>query len=219
MSLSTYGVLKGSVIGHLRDADDDHYQILLRAASVMHRVAVNVKSSAPNAPSTVLFQSTATLPAAFTAALQALPAGYKKLPHKSGGLAIDYLRSGFVKPKLMRPVPPDAPGANNDLKDTLESAVLKAIAQPGAAIYAFGAKWGPEKSRPDQYFRFTPGNGIHDIHMNQGNSGKYASDNGTWQDGALVIEYPGNKWRAFFFAFQTQSFRTDAQGNPTASAA
>jgi uncharacterized protein YukJ len=219
MPLSTYGVLKGSVIGHLRDADDDHYQILLRAAGVMNRIAVNVRSSAPNSPSTVLFQSTTALPATFTTALQALPAGYRKLPHKSGGLAIDYVRSGIVKPKLMRPVPPDAPGVDNDLKDLLETTALKAMTQPGSALYAFGAQWGPEKGKPDQYFKFIPGNGIHDIHMNQGNSGHYAADNGAWQDGALVIEYPGNKWRAFFFAFQSQSFRTDGKGNPAPSAA
>jgi uncharacterized protein YukJ len=42
---------------------------------------------------------------------------------------------------------------------------------PGSVIYAFGAKWGPEKGKPDKYFKFVPGNGIHDIHMNQGNSG------------------------------------------------
>jgi uncharacterized protein YukJ len=50
--------------------------------------------------------------------------------------------------------------------------------------------------------------------MNQGNGGKYRKDNGVYQDGALIIEYPGNKWRAFFFAFQSQTFDTDGSGNP-----
>ena len=31
MPLSTYGVLKGTVLGHLRNADDDHYQLLVNA--------------------------------------------------------------------------------------------------------------------------------------------------------------------------------------------
>lgn len=206
MPLPTYGVLKGTVIGHLRDADDDHYQILLRAGKVLHRVAVNVKSSAPNAPSTVLFQSSTKLPADWCALLQALPEGYRKLPRKAGGLAIDYLRGGLVKPATMKPVPPDLPGEANDLKDLVEAATVKAVAQAGAQLYAFGAKWGPEKGKADKYFRFTPGNGIHDIHMNQGNSGQYAADNGPWQDGALVFGYPDGRWRAFFFAFQSQSF-------------
>lgn len=214
MSLTTYGVLKGTVLGHLRDADDDHYQILVGGGGVMNRIAVNVKSAAPKAPSTVLFQSVTRLPAAFTKALLALPPGRRLLPHQGGGLALDYLRGGLVKVKSMKPVPPDVPGANNDLKDLLEAAVVKAMAQAGSQVWAFGAQWGPEKGKPDKYFKFVPGNGIHDVHMNQGNSGRYAKDNGTWQDGGLVIGYPGNKWRAFFFAFQSQVFKTDDKGNP-----
>lgn len=54
MPLTTYGVLKGTVLGHLRNADDDHYQILVRADKALHRIASKVKSSAPKAPSTVL---------------------------------------------------------------------------------------------------------------------------------------------------------------------
>lgn len=209
-----YGVLKGTVAGHLRDADDDHYQILVHAGSTVHRIASNVKSSAPKAPSIVLFQSVTSLPDALTKGLRDLPVGFKKLPSKPGGLAMDYVRGGIVKPKSMKPVPPDEPGADNDLKDLLESAVVKAMDQAGSVIYAFGAKWGPEPNKRDQYFKFLPGNGIHDIHMNQGNGGQYKKDNGVYQDGAIVIEYPGDKWRAFFFAFQSQTFDTDAHGNP-----
>jgi uncharacterized protein YukJ len=214
MSLSTYGILKGTVIGHLRDADDDHYQIQVKAGTTVHRIASNVKSSAPHAPSTVLFHSTTALPDKFAKDLRILVHGYKKLASKPGGLAIDYLRSGLMNPKSMKPVPPDAPGVDNDLKDLLEAAVVKAMREKGSVIYAFGAKWGPEKGKVDKYFRFLPGNGIHDIHMNQGNSGKYKKDNGIYQDGALIIEYPGSKWRTFFFAFQSQSFKTDNAGNP-----
>jgi uncharacterized protein YukJ len=219
MPLTTYGILKGTVIGHLRDADDDHYQIQVKAGNTVHRIASNVKSSAPKSPSTVLFQSITVLPNPLIRDLQALDPGYRKLVSKPGGLALDYVRSGLVKPSSMKPVPPDAPGVDNDLKDLLEAAVVKAMKEAGSVIYALGAKWGPEKNRPDQYFRFLPGNGIHDIHMNQGNSGKYKKDNGTYQDGALIIEYPGSKWRAFFFAFQSQTFKTDDRGNPVGAGA
>ncbi len=214
MPLTKYGVLKGTVTGHLRDADDDHYQVLVSAANSMHRIAVNVKSSAPKSPSTLLFLSQTRLPDAFTQGLSALKPGYSKLASKPGGLAIDYVRNAGFKPTAMKPVPPDAPGVDNDLKDKLESAVVKAMATPGSLIHAFGSKWGPEKDMKDQYFKFIPGNGIHDIHMNQGNSGSYQKDNGVYQDGALVFQYPNNKWLAFFFAFQSQSFKTDGKGNP-----
>src|SRR5262245_53263196 len=198
MALKNYGVLKGTVVGHLRDADDDHYQVLVRAAKVMHRIAVNVKSSAPNAPSTLLFQSITSIPPKLASGLAALQPGYQKLPSRPGGLAQDYVRGGLVKPGSMQLVPPDKPGADNDLKDLLEAAVVKAIGQPGSLIYAFGEKWGPEKNRPDQYFKFKPGNGIHDIHMNQGNSGQYKKDNGVYQDGAVFIASSGGKWRGGF---------------------
>lgn len=218
MALKKYGVLKGTVAGHLRDADDDHYQVLVRAGKAVHRIAVNVKSSAPNAPSTLLFFASGKLPAAYLKKLRALAVGYTKLPSKPGGAAMDYVRAGWFKPESMKEVPPDAPGVDNDLKDKLEDAVVKAMDRAGSVIYAFGEKWGPEKGKPDQYFRFVPGNGIHDIHMNQGNSGKYKRDNGVYQDGGLVIEYPGGDVLAFFLAFQSQSFETDDAGNPRKAA-
>jgi len=218
MPLKRYGVVKGTPIGHLRDADDDHYHILIRAGSALHRIAVNVKSAAPNAPSTLLFLTTTAVPAELKTGLRALSNGYKPLPSKAGGLAQDYVRGGIVKPANMQPVPPDSKGVDNDLKDKIEDAVLKALAEPDSVAYALGERWGPERNKADQYFRFKPGNGIHDIHMNQGNSGKYKKDNGVFQDGAIYIEYPDDKWRAFFFAFQSQTFTTDNEGNPTVAA-
>lgn len=203
-----YGVLKGTVSGHKRDADDDHYQILVHAGTEVWRVASNVLSGATNAPSTVLYRMGLTLPDEFLTALRALKPGFKKLASKSGGLAIDYVRADFVKPALLKPLPADLPGDDNDLKDKLESAVVRAMEQDGAFVYAFGDRWGPE-DKADQYFKFSPGNGVHDIHMNQGNSGKYTKDDGVYQDGALLFDYPDGKLRVFFFAFQSQDFDTD----------
>ncbi len=71
-----------------------------------------------------------------------------------------------------------------------------------------GMRWGPE-AKKDQHFKFLPGNGVHDIHMNQGNDPGHARDDGGFQDGCLIFEYPGGKYRAFFMAFQSQSFNTD----------
>lgn len=209
-----YGVLKGVVAGHLRHADDDHYQILLKSGKTMHRIACNVLSSAPNAPSIVLFQSKQALPEAFRQLLGDLDEGFTKLPPRPGGLAIDYVRGGIVNPKLMKPVPPDEPGVDNDLKDKVGSAAVRAMKSEGSVVYAFGAKWGPEKNKTDQHFRFLPGNGIHDIHMNQGSSGKYKKDNGIYQDGALIFSFPDDKWLAIFLAFQSQTFETNESGHP-----
>ncbi len=206
MSLN-YGVLKGTVTGHLRDADDDHYQILVAAGSNMYRIAVNVHSQLT--PPDLLFQSVSSLPQTFTLKLTALAPGFTKLLSKPGGLAQDFVRGELVDPKKFRVVPGDISGADNDLKDTLENATLTAIKTSGAVVYAFGAKWGPETNKKDKYFKFLPGNGIHDIHMNQGNDKLHAGDDGVFQDGCLVFDYPGGKYKAFFMAFQSQSFDTD----------
>ena len=59
--------------------------------------------------------------------------------------------------------------------------------------------------------------GIHDIHMNQGNPAPHAGDNGIWQDGALYVYLPQQKsYTAVFLAFQTESWKTDGKGNPVA---
>jgi len=88
--------------------------------------------------------------------------------------------------------------------------VFRALADPQARVYAFGERWGPESGLPDKVFGFQPGNGIHDIHMNQGNGGQFAGDNGVWQDGALLIHFPAqSQWVGFFLAFQSQGWHTD----------
>lgn len=218
MPIQKYGVLRGTVVGHKRDADDDHYQVLVQAKNTLYRIAINVKSNSKAAPSTLYFQRVTKLPADFVSKLEKVAEGYTALPSKPGGLAFDYLRTGIVKPKSMTLVPPDSAGEDNDLKDKLEKGILDAMRNDDATVIAFGQRWGPEATKPDQYFKFKPGNGIHDIHMNQGSTDSHKSSNGTWQDGCLFMHYPnedGDTWNGFFFAFQSQSFQTDDRGNAT----
>jgi uncharacterized protein YukJ len=201
-----YGVLKGTVVGHLRNADDDHYQILVSAAKTMYRIAVNVESTVN--PPDLLFESLTSLPASLTHDLSLLPAGFKKLASKPGGIAQDYVRGGIVKTDKFTVVTGNAPGADNDLKDTMEDAAVAAMGLAGSLVYAFGARFGPDKAK-DPYFKFTPGNGIHEIHMNQGNDKGHADEDGVYHDGCLIFQYPNGKYLAFYMAFQSQSFHTD----------
>lgn len=109
----------------------------------------------------------------------------------------------------MKPLPFNVPGPDNDLNELIEKYILRAIATENAVLYAFGEKWGPEDVA-DRYFGFLPGNGIHDIHMNQGSTGQFEKDNGVWQDGGLLLHFPSeNQWVAVFLAFQSQAFHTD----------
>jgi Uncharacterized conserved protein (DUF2278)/Lamin Tail Domain len=59
-------------------------------------------------------------------------------------------------------------------------------------------------------FAFRPGNGVHDVHMNQGNSSAFARDDGVWQDGGLLMNFPAeSRWVGIFLAFQSQTWHTD----------
>src|SRR5260370_18043121 len=84
----------------------------------------------------------------------------------------------------------------------LENAVVTllnmTIADKDGVIYAFGSAFS-DKGKVD---------GIHDIHMNQGNpKNNHGGDNGVWQDGALFIHLPSKKtWAAGFLGFQTESW-------------
>jgi hypothetical protein len=80
----------------------------------------------------------------------------------------------------------------------------------GGTIYAFGERWGPEHSTRDKVFGFLPGNGVHDIHMNQGNAGRFVDDDGVWQDGGLLMHFEADdQWVGVFLAFQSQAWHTD----------
>jgi hypothetical protein len=88
--------------------------------------------------------------------------------------------------------------------------VQRALSDETALVYAFGARWGPEDHKKDKYFGFLPGNGIHDIHMNQGNDPGHAGDDGVWQDGVMLIQFTAeNRWIAIFLKFQSQAWHTD----------
>jgi uncharacterized protein YukJ len=212
MPKKKYGVLKGTILGHVRDANDDHYQILVRAGRDMFRVAVNMKSATRKAPSVLKFQMIAQLPGEMIKKLGALGEGFTALRSARDGLALDYMRSGLMQPRKLKTVPSGAAKGAGLLEEELVDAVTDAMEEQGSFIYVFGRRWGPERGRGDQYFKFSPGNGIHEIHMNQGSSGKYRTHNGIYQDGAVMFSEPGGKWKAFFLTFASQSFKTDDRG-------
>ena len=123
---------------------------------------------------------------------------------------MDYIRGNLFKPDQMVPLPFDVPGPDNDLNEKIDYHVQRALAEEDAAIYAFGERWGPEPNKRDKYFGFKPGNGIHDIHMNQGSVAEFQKYNGVWQDGGILLHLPSeDRWVAVFLAFQSQCWHTD----------
>lgn len=208
MSIKSYGVLKGKAIESKNGmGSSPHFQILLSDGDLLHRIAVNVKSQME--PSALLYFVDEQFEYPITDDLTELPAGFTPLESKAGGLALDFIRGNLFATSAMKPLAHDIAGPDNDLNELIHKYIFRAIAMENSSIYAFGAKWGPETKR-DKYFGFKPGNGIHDIHMNQGNHEKWRNDDGVWQDGAMLIHLPDeNRWVGIFLAFGSQCFHTN----------
>src|SRR5262245_25158469 len=210
MPLKNYGVLKGRALEAKREDDPStpHYQVHVLAGGAHYRIAVNAKSL--TSPSELLFLVDDDFQHPLTARLPALSEGFTPLAHAPGGQSLDYIRANLFDRLDMRPLPSTLPGPDNDLSDRLEHFVRRAIEEPGAAIYAFGQRWGPEPQSRDKIFKFLPGLGVHDIHMNQGNVAPFLGDDGVWQDGGLVLQLASPaQWVAIFLAFQSQAWHTD----------
>jgi uncharacterized protein YukJ len=212
MPLARYGVLAGRVVDRRAKGGTDtpHYQVQLAAGEEQFRVAVNVLSK--EHPSELLYLADESFHHPIVQELLTLPDGFIPLPSSPGGLALDFIRANLFDRMMLRAVPATAPGPDNDLADKLDHFMERAAADAAARVYAFGQRWGPEPGTPDKVFGFSPGNGVHDIHMNQGNSQQFRGDDGVWQDGGLLAHYPAqDQWVAIFLAFQSQAWHTDDQ--------
>jgi uncharacterized protein YukJ len=221
MPIENYGVLKGTVLDgkEERSLKKPHYQIHIQGElNKEYRVAVNVMSR-PIHPE-VLYLADEDFNAPFLKSLAGLEYGFTPIDHTNQLIALDYIRGNIInKPELMKPLPHNLIGANNDLNDFFNHYVemAKMEREPSSTFYVFGSKF-ISNGKIDEIFHFSPPVGIHNVHMNQGNEkiGSWAEDNGIWQDGGILI-HTKNRWIAIFLAFQTQSWCTDHYGNPIES--
>jgi uncharacterized protein YukJ len=214
-------VLAGDPIsGKVVTGSSTHYQITMNAPGGPFTVAVNIQSVDG---SEVLYAIEENFTPPDEAGLLALPMGMTSLQSAPGGLALDFVRSQVNgKPMITREQMTLLPqvrskGLSEEERmlsraraSALQNAVVTllnmTIADKNGVIYAFGSAYA-DGGKVD---------GIHDIHMNQGNPVKnHGGDNGIWQDGALMIHLPSQgTWTAVFIAFQTESWDTDPSGNP-----
>jgi uncharacterized protein YukJ len=209
MPLLNYGVLRGAVIDHrLASGANAHFQLHVVDDATHFRIAVNVESQLEPSELEYLIDSDFRHP--ILEGLAALPVGWTPLESKGGGLALDFIRGNLFDRAHLRKLPFDVPGPDNDLNEKLAHYVRRAIADEAASAFAFGERWGPEEGKADKIFGFLPGNGVHDIHMNQSNVGRFVKDDGVHQDGALLLHFPSQEqWVAIFLKFQSQGWHTD----------
>ena len=209
MPIAKYGLLVGRPLhGVPGRGTNAHYQVHVVDDTTEYRIAVNVKSQL--APSEVEYLVDDDFRHPLTASLRARATGFYRLGNQPADGGLDFIRGNLFDRTRMRPLPMNLPGPDDDLNDQLDRVVQAAIAEEDALLYAFGQRWGPEDGLRDKIFGFLPGNGIHDIHMNQGNSGQFVNDDGVWQDGGLLVYFPSvDRWTAVFLKFQSQSWHTD----------
>jgi uncharacterized protein YukJ len=215
MPLRKYGVLKGHAVNRqLGAGSSPHYQVLVVDDTTRYRIAINVQSQL--SPSELEYLVDDRFAHPFIAQYEALPLGWSALPSKPGGPALDFIRTNLFDPRKLVPLPFNVPGPDNDLNEKIDHYVQRALAAEDAIVYAFGERWGPENGKRDKYFGFEPGNGVHDIHMNQGNAGRFTSDDGVYQDGALLFHFPSqSQWVGIFLKFQSQAWHTDDETGHT----
>lgn len=231
-----YGVLRGKITDAMPyQSGTDHYQILVQADQ-LYRVAVDVYSKFAGQPllyphngSTkldtnrmVLFYKDENYKHPVTADILKCKVSFTPKAAMAASICLDYLHfSPALFPinqmRVVKPKSDTSPGEN--LNGDIDPWVQKAKNNPDAEVFAFGSGWNDNlpNSLPDKnpYFTQNPPVGVHDIHMNQGDSGRQAANNGSKQDGALFIYFKSlNKWVAMFFRFQNQSIHTDGKGNP-----
>lgn len=144
------------------------------------------------------------------AALRKTPAGYSDLTGASQLPALDFLRSDILAGTGdWRDSDPMDGTTQPEPIASLNRLLARAFEQ-NADLYLFGHP-------------YNTGLGIHDIHMNQGSTGKYLNPRGTnaspehndvWQDGAVLVDFGQDQWAAFFSVFTKQLVPTDNFGDP-----
>lgn len=215
MPLKRYGILKGRPIDvQVGAGESPHYQVHIVDDTTDYRIAINVQSKM--SPSELLYLVDDHYQHPLLALLPELPLGFAPVTPQPGGTALDFIRGNLFAPENMSKLPHDVPGPDNDLNEKINAMMMRAQADEQATVYAFGERWGPEPGRKDKYFGFLPGNGIHDIHMNQGNVQPFKDQDGVWQDGGVLVHFPGSngsavagQWVGIFLAFQSQAWHTD----------
>ncbi|KAI1842649.1 hypothetical protein JX265_000307 [Neoarthrinium moseri] len=206
MTIPRYGVWRGTATKwEPTQRDNDHGHITFTdGESDDLDCAVDVKSKDSDSRivfwDVVSFDSTHPL----TQKLDQLAQGYHAITdHTSNGLGLDYLKGKLVNVNQGRILDYQENGPDNDILDFLNP-ILNAAVSQGADMYLFGSKYSSD-------------DGIHDIHMNQGDAGRFAKENGVYQDGGMIFNFGSDGemtgWQGVFLAFATQAEQTDSKGN------
>jgi len=200
--IQNYGVVVGRVTGDglVVTSGGPHAHVEITAGTQKIVAAVNVLSQqavpgeSGQEASEVLFYMQEGYVPANASILQALTEGVHHLPSQAGGAAIDMDVMPWLVTKDKMTLLPLGAGHPSILHTQLDDVLQKAI-QANAKTYFFGQLYT---------------GGVHDVHKNNGNSGRFSGDNGSYQDGAIFVEWADGTWTTLCIAFQTQVWQTAA---------
>jgi len=215
-----YGVLRGTVDKFTREDPapgsnkSPHLQIrVVDGQGNAWRVPVNVRSGDPQKSLVIFHRADPLLGHPILDGLAAIPTGLTDLNTKprSASNALDYSRAPLFDITMGIALPPTGPGADDDLQDVV-SRQLSDLKASGGELFAFGSHFHDPAPTTPIDVQFGTKDGMHDIHMNQGNGSDHAEDNGVFNDGGLILRFPDHV-TGLFFRFKTQFLPTDAHGN------
>ena len=221
MSDLTYSLLKGRAQSAKPFSQSPrqrpHYHILIAVDGDQYDVAVNIASDDPNVDNVrVLYAVKDDITPPSAGALLSLSESIQDLPPGSS-LRLDYVADGLVSREEMAPLALYDPLDPSGLSGAIMQTVGRAVGSADATVYVFGHRY--TRRRPSNAtWGFSPDDGVHNIHMNQGNApGSHGGENGRHEDGALLIHFAAaDTWSAVYVAFQTQSWDNNDHGYPRA---
>jgi uncharacterized protein YukJ len=210
-----YGTLRAKLDRWVREDADASPHLQIRAiddTGQPWRIAVNVQSDTGSEVVYWLVDPLQGHP--ILSGLSGLPTGFSTAPHSTAS-ALDYVRAPLFDWQAGRALPASGSASSDDLQDLLVLHLQQCQSAAGE-VFAFGVRFDQNLHKPiDAEFGNTDGlHGIHDIHLNQGNTGSHAGDNGALHDGGLILAHP-ERHVGLFLAFQTQLVPTDESGDPT----
>ena len=216
-----YGVLRAKLDRWKREdpspgsSKSPHLQIrVIDAQGKPWRIPVNVRSGDPAKSLVIFHRADPLLSHPILDNLSAIPSGLTDLNSKprSATNALDYSRAPLFDWPTGIALPPTAPGDDDDLQDVV-SRQLAELKARGGEIIAFGSHFHDPAPKPGIDKEFGTKDGMHDIHMNQGNApNEHDEDNGVFNDGGLLLRFP-DRVSGLFFRFKTQFLPTDANGD------